>query len=104
MEDLSIQMETVRNFAQRMDHHIYKVQQLEKEVDEIEAKILELIKECKHQRKELRNQAKLQGKTERISVDEDNENQKLAIDLYKRGAQIKFLPNNSSINFCFTNY
>ena len=39
MEDLSIQMETVRTYAPRWNFHMYRMQQLEKEVDEIEAEI-----------------------------------------------------------------
>ena len=39
MEDLSKLMETMGTLAQRMDYHMYRIHQLEKEVDDIEAEI-----------------------------------------------------------------
>ena len=41
MEDLSIQIETVRTYAPLWNSHMYRMQQLEKEIEEIEAEILE---------------------------------------------------------------
>ena len=41
VEDLSIQMETVRMYAPRWNFHMYRMQQLEKEIEEIQAEILE---------------------------------------------------------------
>ena len=52
--------------------------------DELEKKMLDRISECKQRSKELRKKAALEGKTDKIEFNEDNDGEKQAIALYKK--------------------